>query len=806
MRVIWILSGLLTVAAQAVEIDFEKSVRPVLEAHCYSCHGPDKQKSDVRFDTLSTDLLNDSPAAETWHDALESLNFDEMPPDDEPRLSDDERLALMGWIRQEIDAVVQAKKSTDGRPIIRRLTRREYQNTMTDLLGIDTIYTNSLPPEGLSEDGFQNNGAELGMSALQIEFYLLEARTALEKVIVSNEVPPVYRHEFKQSNAKVNSAANNRDYSNTLGRSQLFLGKIVDEYPEEGRFRVRIRAKGNLIEGEGYPRLQLGIGYTVGSNSPIEVAGAVDVNSEEFRDYEFTGRIEDIPLQSRSQGKYPGMLLRVTNLYDDGTKPKQETIVVTPAEGKKKAKTKKVWLPEPHLPSIEIESVEFVGPVFDSWPPEHHTDILFTSDLRNTDERAYAKEVLQRFLRRAFRRPVEESEVGLYLRLFDHARPTKDSFEAAIREPLAMALISPDFLYLLEPSSSEKRPLNDWELASRLSYFLWGTMPDENLLAAAGEGQLTKPEFLKKQVARMLEDERSWEFIDQFVDQWLDISAVDRVAVNPEFYPEWNDDLKPSIREETKHFFAEILHQRLSALNFLDSEFAMLNRPLAQHYGLDVTPRGMEFERVSLPESSERGGLLTQASVLLGHSTGADSHPVLRAVWLRDRLLNDPPGNPPPNVPELDSENPDFAKLPVREQLEIHREQAACNDCHRSIDPWGIAFEGFGADGLVRTEILRHDPKKKNKTFKQPVKTAATLPGGAEINGIEELKAYLLDQRREQFSRALVSKLLTYALGRSLELTDQDTVDELTEEFVRSDFQLHWLMQEVVASEAFLSK
>ena len=805
MRVLVVLSGLVAAVSHGAEFDYEKDVRPVLETHCFSCHGPDKQKSDVRFDTLSTDLLKDSAVAETWHDALDALNFDEMPPEDEPRLKDDERRALMGWIRQEIDAVIQAKKSTGGRPIVRRLTRREYQNTMTDLLGIDTDYTTTLPPEGLSKDGFQNNGAELGMSAMQMEFYLLEARQALEKVIVTTGEPQVFRHEIKTSNAKVGSAASGREYSNTLGRKQIFLSKIVDEYPEEGQFRIRVRAKGNLVEGEGLPRLQLGIGYTVGSNSPIEVAGEMDVDSDEFRDYEFTGRIEDFPLQSRSQGKFPGMLLRVTNLYDDGSKPKQETIVIKPAQGKKKAKTKKVWVVESHLPSIEIESVEFVGPVFEAWPPKHHTDILFSSKLRDTDERAYAKEVLRRFLRRAFRRPVEETEIEPYLAFFDRARPTKDSFEAAIREPLAMALISPEFLYLLEPSATKKRPLNEWEVASRLSYFLWGTMPDEALMTAAGEGRLSDRDSLKKQVAKMLEDERSREFVDQFADQWLDISAVDRVAVNPEFYPDWSDDLKPSIREETKRFFAEILHQRLSAMNFLDSDFAMLNRPLAQHYGLDgdTIPRGMEFERISLPETSIRGGLLTQASVLLGHSTGEDSHPVLRAVWLRERLLDDPPGNPPPNVPALESENPDFAKLPVREQLEIHRKQAACNDCHRSIDPWGIAFEGFGADGLARTEILR---KEKRKRFTQPVRTATVLPGGVEIDGIGELKAYLLNQRKDQFARALVSKLLTYALGRTLELTDEVAVDELTAEFKRNDFQLHQLVQDVAASDLFLTK
>jgi hypothetical protein len=244
----------------------------------------------------------------------------------------------------------------------------------------------------------------------------------------------------------------------------------------------------------------------------------------------------------------------------------------------------------------------------------------------------------------------------------------------------------------------------------------------------------------------------------------------------------------------------------MSALNFLDSDFAMVNRPMAMHYGLNESPRGMKFERVSLPETSERGGLLTQASVLLGHSTGEDSHPVLRAVWLRERLLDDPPANPPPNVPGLDAENPNFAKLSVREQLKIHREQASCNDCHRSIDPWGIAMEGFGADGLARTEITRRDPDKRGKMVTQPLVTEATLPGGAELNGMDGLKAYLLEEKKEQFARALVSKLMTYALGRSMEITDEAMIDELTTDFISYDFQLHRLVQEVASSSAFLTK
>jgi hypothetical protein len=336
-------------------------------------------------------------------------------------------------------------------------------------------------------------------------------------------------------------------------------------------------------------------------------------------------------------------------------------------------------------------------------------------------------------------------------------------------------------------------------------------MPDEKLLDAARRGVLSDPDELRRVSADMLKDERAWQFVDQFVDQWLDVAAVDRVAVDPELYPQWDDKLKASVREEPKHFFAEVLHQRLSALNFLDSAFVVLNGPLARHYGL-TGPRGMSFERVTLPPGSRRGGILAQTSVLLGNSTGEDSHPVKRAVWIRERILDDPPAAPPANVPSLDTENPDFAMLPVRKQLEVHRQEASCNDCHRGIDPWGIALEEFGADGLHRTVIPRRlapvGRKKDGRVqiVQQPVESQTTLPDGTAVEGLDGLKAYLLASKREQFARALVTKLLSYAVGRSLELSDQAAIESLTADFIAHDYQLNELVQSIITSQPFLTK
>ena len=302
----------------------------------------------------------------------------------------------------------------------------------------------------------------------------------------------------------------------------------------------------------------------------------------------------------------------------------------------------------------------------------------------------------------------------------------------------------------------------------------------------------------------MIADERSWQFVEQFADQWLDVGALQRVAINPNYYTKFDSTLKASMRGETIHFFGELFQKNLSALNILDSNFTMLDEPLAKHYGL-TGPKGSRFERVSIKPGDHRGGILAHGSVLLGNSSGEDSHPVKRAVWIRERLLDDPPAPPPPDVPALDPTNPDFASLSVRDQLAEHRKQVSCNECHRNIDPWGISLENFGADGLWREEILRKKIKGKGM-IKLPVLSKATLPNGKKVEGIAGLKKYLLEDHREQFARAFTTKVLTYALGRRLELIDEKSINDLTSKFIESDYRIKNLIHLVVTSKTFQSK
>ncbi len=801
----FLVVGLLCVSGSAADSGsddiFQRDVQPILAKFCHRCHNDKKASADLKLHALNSDLVN-GPDAETWHDVLNKLNLGEMPPEKALQPNENQRRTIVKWVTRELKRAAAMKRSTGGHVVLRRLTRYEYANTMRDLLGVDLDYAADLPPEPVSVDGFRNNGSALGMSPLQLEYYLKAARMGLEKAIVTGEKPRVYTHHADESVTQ-GGRKKNAPVGNRMGPGGRFLARM-DEFPRGGEFVIRVTAGARVPEGMesmAYPRLSVAVGVRADVLAPKQSAGEVDVDApiDAPRVYEFRGRMEEFPLPGTNP-KFPGMMITLTHV---GKAP--------PAQKRVKGKKKEtpVSPPEdPTKPLIVIESVEFEGPLFDAWPPSSHTRIFFPSN-SSGNEATYARSVLQRFMARAFRRPVDKTEVEQMMRLYATIRPRAVSFEAAMRDVLAMVLISPDFLYLLEPRDThdfvgKNQTLSDHQLASRLSYFLWSTMPDERLFQLAEDGQLHNSSVLEKQVRAMIADARSWNFVEHFTNQWLDLSGLDRVAVNPEFYPLFDDQLKPAMRMETQHFFAEILKNDLSALNLIDSDFTMLNRPLANHYGIEG-PRGTSFERVALKPEDHRGGLLTHGSILLANSTGEESHPIRRAVWLLDRLLDDPPPPPPPDVPELNSDQPDFAALPLKKQLEIHRTKASCKSCHQGIDPWGVPLENFDAVGLWRTEVSKPGVKKR-RPVTTSVDATSTLPGGHEISGVEALKSHLLNHERQRFSRALVTKLMAYGLGRSPEFSDIDTIDRLAKQFVENDFRLSDLIVAIVQSDEFRNK
>lgn len=784
---------LLQAAPLSAADTFKDQIRPLLTKYCADCHNAQKHEADLQIDRLNPDMVEGSDA-ETWHDVLNRINQGEMPPEKSTPLANTDRIVLVEWLTGELKRAVEARRSTGGRVVLRRLTRYEYQNTMRDLLGLDLDYSADLPPESSSADGFQNNGATLSISPLQIEYYLKAARNALGRAIVTGPQPEVHEVQRdikprpavddpkKKKKKKVNMQA-----ARLLADSNTMYQLKVDKFPREGEVIVRVTAAAEIPDGAGYPQLHVSLGVKSDTESPERMLAVADVTAsvDEPQTFEFRGRIETFPLPGHNP-KFPGLAINLRNAYGGSYT--------------KIGRTSKQGGSVDDSPAIVLSSIEFIGPIHTTWPPPSHANILFERPEGRSDT-DYVHDVLTRFMRRAYRRPVSAADVDIMMSFYERIRPRSESLEEAVRDTLAMVLVSPEFLYLVEPRDrqAKRTPLSSHELASRLSYFLWNSMPDAELFELADSGDLTQPAVLGKQVRRMIADDRSWQFVEHFSDQWLDLHGTSRVAVNPQFYPKFDDHLKADMRLETQHFFAELLKHDLSALNLISSNFAVVNRPLALHYGIDA-PMGQTFERVALNSDQRRGGVLTQGSFLLANSNGEDSHPIRRAVWVLDRLLDDPPAPPPPDAPELDPKNPSLTGLSLKQKLELHREKEACNNCHRGIDPWGIAFEGFDAVGLKRTQVTGRNRKPS------PVDTSAVLPDGTEIDGVEQLQEYLLSHRRGQFARSLVRRLLTYALGRSLELADEAAIDQLADDFKSTDYQLSALIAAIVSSEAFQTK
>ena len=449
-----------------------------------------------------------------------------------------------------------------------------------------------------------------------------------------------------------------------------------------------------------------------------------------------------------------------------------------------------------HLDCLEIEMLPGVGSTNGSYRWQ-------IPAAQPNEEMGVATDVVSRFMQNAFRRPIGDGEIDNKLQLFKTLRQRKYTFEESLRETLAAVLVSPSFLFLQSrpPVGALEKPVSvtPHQVASRLSYLLWLSPPDELLMKCADDGSITLPNVLRNEAMRLLGDKRSERFLEDFCRQWLRLDKHSNVAVNRKTYPDWDNDLAKVTIAETMAYFVEVFRSDASAFDLIDSHYAILNDRLAQHYDVSGVVKG-ELHRVELPKDSVRGGLLTQASLLTMNSDGVDSHPIRRGVWLLDRLLNSPPPPPPPNVPEIDSDDPDFRGLSLRERIKLHRQPSLCKSCHELIDPWGIPFEHFDATGRWRDHIESRD---EGKIQRQPVDVATILPDGHAITGIAALKKYIRDQQRDRFANSLVHHLLTYAIGRPPDFVDRRQVKEIQRRFSASEYRLKDLVLAMIESELF---
>ena len=568
-------------------------------------------------------------------------------------------------------------------------------------------------------------------------------------------------------------------------------------------------------------RLMMGYSYTNTShNRPLEPVGTVRLTNtpDNPQVFEFRGRIENHPPR-------PG-------LVKDGKRlPDQMAILpqVLFNDGRLNDGLSNI-----SLPRAVVNWIEFEGPVTEVWPPAHHTRILFDSPLRESDPQAYVAAVLQRFISRAFRRPATAGEVERFSKIYRMVEPDLGTLEAAMRETLAMVLVSPDFLYHTVAADPAARP---YALASKLSYFLTGSMPDDELMQLAAEAKLDDPEVIATQARRLLADPRSRDFVRNFTVQWLSLEKMKTVPINLDLFPRFlytqaagetrGKEIAnlPTIRDymidETVGFVGELIRRNASVLNVVDSDFAWLNQPLAAHYGIPGV-EGNELRAVAIKPEHHLGGLLTQGSVLIGNGTGSAPHPIYRAVWLREAILGDEVKPPPADVPALTDTAGESAEhaTSIKDLLALHRTKESCNDCHFRLDPWGIPFEHYNAIGKFQplvpksgSRIQRFDKKQHvdlrgyldylNSVNTVPVEADTRLPNGPEVNGMADLKRYLLKDRKEDIAANLVRRFLTYGLGRELTYRDRAAEEQLLEYLKRSGLGMQDMIVAVCQSPLF---
>ncbi|MEM7310722.1 MAG: DUF1592 domain-containing protein [Planctomycetota bacterium] len=560
-----------------------------------------------------------------------------------------------------------------------------------------------------------------------------------------------------------------------VGFSHVVLTPITEEHRAVAPLIARtdelaesLQAKTPGLRAFVGTRLDDGMDYKT-----FDVHREVDAPLGEPATYSFVGRLENLPIPEPESGDTEVlsgfMLLGVWNdhLVKDASDPG---------------------------PPLLIESIEFEAPYFPEWPPASHTAIFFDSPSRAIPE-VYAREVIERFLGRAFRRDLSAAELDRYMAFWQAIRPDHDTYEHSVREVLVAGLCSPHFLFLAEPvAEPEAEPAGDTirpdeALATRLAYFLWNSPPDRELRDLAREGRLT--EELEAQVDRMLDDPRAWRFVRSFVYEWLRIDRHETMDVNVDTYPAFTRFVKRDMSEETYHFVHQVLARDLSVFNLVDSDFVMLNQNLAEFYGVEGV-EGAEFRPVELARERGRGGLLSQGAFLSGHSDGSQAHAIKRAVWVKEKILGDPPPPPPPNVPELNPEAPGFENLTLKEQLELHRDSPSCMDCHRGIDPYGVVFERYDAAGLWHEE-----------RDGEPIDALSTLPDGAEVDGVSGLKAYILEQQPDAFTGALIEHLYAFALGRDVHFADEEELSRILLRVKSDDYRMRSVIKGIVSSSSF---
>jgi hypothetical protein len=781
-----------------------------LTKHCISCHGPKKAKGDLRLDQLSRDFKS-GVDGQIWAEVVEKINAGEMPPEDEPQPTTEEIGQVIAGLDQRIREGRAARMA--ARPAVAhyRLSRKEYQNTIYDLLGVR--YDPTKPGE-LNEDtlwhGYERIGSQLSLSPSHMDRYYQAAEIVLERAFPSKEVE-VNKVRKTAAELRYQGGEKQKEALNRFGikrplRYLLFPGRNQDALqhwwfkktgPEySGLYKLRLQASGTRPPG-GQPA-HLSIGKKTSEDS-VDGLIEFDVTAPEDSPqvYEFELFLE-MPVGLQFSVVATDVIDRRQGAAFRNALTSRDSYIFTHSS--------ETFLLNPNAPqmfddkgngifsTVILDWVEWEGPLVSKEEKSRRKGIF-------PDENATIESVndhLRSFAERAWRRQVGKGELAGYLKSYQRDREAGENVADSFRTTMLRVLTSRNFIYLVEGEPKSRDALTDFELASRLSYFLWSSMPDENLLASAKDGTLKGP-VLKKQIDRMLADKRNERFIEDFARQWLQLHKVGMFPPDKKLYPTYDDWLETSMRNEPVEFFREMLSNNLPIETLLDSDWTMANARLCDFYGLPE-PKTGDFQRVSLKPEDKRGGLLTMGAVLGLTSDGTRHRPVHRGVWLSETIFNKTPPAPPANVDPIEPVPPQGDKITIRQRIEAHTKDPNCAACHKTIDPLGLAFDQYDAIGQWRTR--EHVPAGKGEN--PPVDASGSLSDDRTFNGSEEFKDLLLEDR-EKFARAFIEHLCTYALRRVLTVDDLDDLALIAAKAKKSQFRIKEIVR-AVAQSALLRK
>ncbi len=747
-------------------------IRQFVESHCLDCHDNTLQTANLSLEGLNPSRL--AASADVWERVLRQLHRRQMPPLDMPRPEEEDYDAVIAELEKRLDRAAEANPNPGRTDTFRRLTRTEYGNAIRDLLALEIDVTWMLPADELSH-GFDN--VTVGdLSPTLLNRYISSAET-ISRLAVGSPMSSPVSHVVR---LRPDITQEEHDGGLPFGTRG---GVLIDyTFPRDGHYEIQVRLMRDRDE------------HVEGLHREHELEVLLDRERIEL----FTLEVPRSNAEHASADAHLRVRLPVTaGPHATGVTFLQQTSSLLESQ-RQPYDAHFNFYRHPRL-SPAIYEVSITGPYESTGPGDTPSrERIFTHEpAAADDEEQCASRLLRDVLRRAYRRAVTDNDLRQPLEFYRSARTAGGEFDDGIQAAVSAILVSPHFLFRIEPDPPGLPPqtaytISEFELASRLSFFLWSSLPDDELLDLSERGELSRPDVLDAQVERMLRDERSQALITNFASQWLYLRNLESMTPDARLFPDFDDNLRQSFRRETELFFESIVREDRSVLDLIDADYTFLNERLAKHYDIPHV-YGSRFRRVPLQGNEHRGGLLRQGSILMVTSYATRTSPVIRGSWILENLLGSPPPPPPDNVPPLE-DNTVAADLPVRERMAVHRAHAACASCHNLIDPVGFSLENFDAVGRWR-----------DVEAGKPVDASGGLPDGTEFVGVEGLEQGLL-ARPEIFVGTLVEKLLTYALGRGVEPGDAPAVRKILRDAAAEDYQFSSLIKGIVNSGPFLMR